>query len=199
VTDDLARPEVTLANWQEPAALRWAFQHMRELIPSQVIEAGDTSRPLPETPAELAGLPLDAPTTPTFEALIGATETDAVIVCHHGSVIFERYYDAMTPRTRHLVMSVSKSVVSCVAGSLAADGLLDPEAPVESYVPELAGSGYAAARVRTLLDMRSGIRFREAYTDASAEVRVMERSMGWAPIEPGDPAGLYPYILTIEP
>ena len=45
--------------------------------------------------------------------------------------------------------------------------------------------------------MRSGIRFRETYLDPESEVRVMERSMGWAPRNHGDPLGMYPYILTI--
>ena len=62
----------------------------------------------------------------------------------------------------------------------------------------MSRSGYAGARVRTLLDMRSGIRFHETYVDPDSEVRVMERSMGWAPRNHGDPLGMYPYILTIE-
>jgi hypothetical protein len=28
------RSQVTLANWQEPPFNRWAFQHVRELIPT---------------------------------------------------------------------------------------------------------------------------------------------------------------------
>ena len=32
--------QVTLANWQDPPFNRWAFRHMRELIPSQPIPAG---------------------------------------------------------------------------------------------------------------------------------------------------------------
>jgi hypothetical protein len=52
MTDDLARPEVTLANWQEPPAVRWSFQHMRELMPSHVVEAGDPPRRLPQAVPE---------------------------------------------------------------------------------------------------------------------------------------------------
>jgi hypothetical protein len=45
--------------------------------------------------------------------------------------------------------------------------------------------------------MRTGVAFRETYAELDAEVRVMERSMGWRPAEPGDPAGAYPYLLTL--
>ena len=31
---------VTVANWQDPGSVRWAFRHMREIIPTQVIPAG---------------------------------------------------------------------------------------------------------------------------------------------------------------
>ena len=34
----------TLANWQEPPFNRWAFQHVRELIPSARIARGDRPR-----------------------------------------------------------------------------------------------------------------------------------------------------------
>ena len=64
----------------------------------------------------------------------------------------------MTATTPHLLMSVSKSIVGCVAGSLVEDGLLSPDRPASSYVPEIAGSGYAGATVRHLLDMRTGER-----------------------------------------
>jgi CubicO group peptidase (beta-lactamase class C family) len=63
-------------------------------------------------------------------------------------------------------------------------------------VPELSGSGYAGATVRNVLDMRTGVRFYETYLDPGSEVRVMERSMGWAPRNHNDPLGMYPYILT---
>jgi CubicO group peptidase (beta-lactamase class C family) len=92
---------------------------------------------------------------------------------------------------------VSKSIVGCVAGVLAGRGLLDPGSLVTAYVPEVGGSGYAGARVRDLLDMRTGVLFRETYTALDAEVRVMERSMGWRPAQPGDPEGAYPYLTTL--
>lgn len=187
----------TLANWQETQHLTWSFQHMRELMPSQVILGNDAPRALPEQPLELGGIATGTDWAPTVTSLLDQTQTDAFLVLKDGAIVTELYMGNMVRRSRHLVMSVSKSIVSAVAGSLAADGLLDPEAPAERYIPELAASGYAGARVRTLLDMRTGVRFEEAYLDPDSEVRVMERSMGWAPRNHGDPLGIYPYILTI--
>ncbi len=192
-----AQTRATLANWQEAQYLRWSFQHMRELMPSQVILGNDTPRALPERPLELGAVATGSDWAPTVTSLLDQTETDAFLVLKDGAIVTEFYSPSMVRRSRHLVMSISKSIVSAVAGSLTGDGLLDPDAPAEQYVPELAESGYAGARVRTILDMRTGIRFRETYLDPDSEVRVMERSMGWAPRNHGDPLGMYPYVLTI--
>ena len=190
---------VTLANWQDPPFSRWAFRHMRELIPSQAIPASGepvalpgASRPLPDPPVRR----LDG-STATAAEVFADTHTDALVVLHDGHLVAERYDDGMTAATPHLLMSVSKSLVGCVAGVLADRGLLDPAAPVTAYVPEAGSSGYAGATIRHLLDMRTGVAFREAYTERDAEVRVMERSMGWRPSQPGDPAGTYPYLTTL--
>jgi CubicO group peptidase (beta-lactamase class C family) len=190
--------QVTLANWQDPPFSRWAFRHMRELIPSHPIPAGP-SAPLPTAGQPLGNLAvarLDG-SIATVEDVLADTFTDAFVVLHDGQVVAERYYAGMTAGTRHLLMSVSKSILGCAAGVLAGRGLLDLRAPVTAYVPEVSDSGYAGATIRDLLDMRTGVAFRETYTALDAEVRVMERSMGWRPALPGDPAGAYPYLATL--
>jgi CubicO group peptidase (beta-lactamase class C family) len=189
--------QVTLANWQDPPFNRWAFRHMRELIPSQPIPAGPSSS---MGSMGSMGNPLvwrlDG-TAATAEDVIADTFTDALVVLHRGQVVAERYYAGMTAGTPHLLMSVSKSIVGCVTGILAERGLLDLRAPVTAYVPDVGFSGYAGATLRDLLDMRTGVAFRETYTAPDAEVRVMERSMGWRPALPGDPVGAYPYLATL--
>jgi len=189
--------QVTLANWQDPPFNRWAFRHMRELIPSHPIPAGQPA-PLPAGPplGSFAVTRLDGSAS-TVEDVLAGTYTDAFVVMYDGQVVAERYYAGMTAGTSHLIMSVSKSVLSCVAGVLVHRGLLDLQAPVTRYVPEASESGYAGATIRDLLDMRTGVAFRETYTALDAEVRVMERSMGWRPAQPGDPAGAYPYLATL--
>ena len=193
---------VTVANWQDPGSVRWAFRHMREIIPTQVIRAGtapavDFAR---RGEVDLAGVTVQrlAGTTSSVEDVFDETSTDALIVLHEGVLITERYYAGNAESTPHLLMSVSKSIVGCVAGILADRGTLDVSAPVEQYVPEVAGSGYGGATVRDVLDMRTGVHFRETYDAPDAEVRVMERSMGWRPRVDGDPVGAYAYLASLQ-
>ena len=200
-----AAPEsrVNLSNWQAPPFNRWSFQHMREVIPTQRIPRGlGPTRPLAhhEHPLDSESVPvhrLDGRMSSLAEVLTD-TWTDAVVVLHEGRIVLERYVGEMTQETPHLLMSVSKSVVGCVTGILVEQGLVDPNAQATTYAPEIAGSGYDGATVRDLLDMRTGVRFREEYTDDDAEVRVMERSMGWRPgVDGDDEGGMYAYLATL--
>src|SRR6185437_6337002 len=147
--------QVTLANWQDPPYSRWAFRHMRELIPSHPIPAAGpagglggvvppgasragpaaASGPLPDPPVwRLDG------STATAAEVFADTYTDALVVLKDGQLVAERYDAGMTAATVHLLMSVSKSLVGCVAGVLADRGRLDPAAPVTAYVPEAEAS-----------------------------------------------------------
>jgi CubicO group peptidase (beta-lactamase class C family) len=81
---------------------------------------------------------------------------------------------------------------------LVEQGLLDPSKQASSYVPEIVGSGYDGVTVRHLLNMRTGVAFREEYTNPDSEVRVMERYMGWRPGEDHDDArGMYFYLTQL--
>jgi CubicO group peptidase (beta-lactamase class C family) len=174
---------VTLANWQDPPFNRWAFQHVRELIPSARI-AGRPGpvRPLPRDEGELGRLAFAVNGRRlTVAEFLDDTWTDGFLVLHRGRVITEQYFNGMRPETPHLLMSVSKSVTAAVAGILAGRGVLDPGAEVTAIVPELAATSFAGATVQHLLDMRTGTRFNEDYEDLEADVRSYERVYLWRP------------------
>jgi hypothetical protein len=138
-------------------------------------------------------------TTSTFSELLHDTYTDAVVILHGDKIRYEQYFGHTGLLTTHLMMSVTKSVVGCVAGILVGRGVLHDDAAVTTYVPELKGSGFDGATVRHLLDMRSGVRFSEEYTDPDAEVNVMEEAFGWRPPSHEEvPRSIYQYLTTLE-
>ncbi len=152
-------------------------------------------------PADLAHIDVPHPWEPRsapFEDVMASTFTDGWIVARDGAVMGEQYVGTMSPSVLHLLMSVSKSLTTAVAGTLMGAGELDPGAQVTAYVPALAGSGYDGARVRDLLDMRTGVRFSEAYLDENAEVRLLEEAIGWAPRRhPDTPHTLRDFLATL--
>jgi len=174
---------VTLANWQDPPFNRWGFQHVRDLIPTARIPRGDGPVwRLPRAEVDLDGLSYRSRRrTLTVGQMLEATATDGFMILHEGRVITERYLNGMSPDTTHLLMSVSKSITSTVAGILVGRGELDPQAFVPDVVPELEGTSFEGCTVQDLLDMRAGTRFNEDYEDLKAEVRVYEQIYLWRP------------------
>ncbi len=108
----------------------------------------------------------------TVGAVMATTATDGWAVAYRGSIVAEEYLDGLGAETRHLLFSVSKSLVAAVVGALHGAGAIALDAPVTAFVPALANCGYAGATVRHLLDMRSGIAFSEDYGDPAAEIHV---------------------------
>ena len=191
---------VTLANWQDPPFNRWAFQHVRELIPSARVARGDRVWRLPREERELrsARLRTVGRQTMLLRRLLDDTYTDGLLVLHGGRVITELYENSMQPDTRHLCMSVSKSVTSTAIGVLVGAGALAPDDLVTSYIPELVGTSFEGCTVRHLLDMRAGTVFNEDYENLHADVRVFEEIYLWRPrVTPGLPLSMTDYYGTL--
>jgi CubicO group peptidase (beta-lactamase class C family) len=196
------RSNITLQNWQTAPQLYWSFQHIEELFPTALISRGSGAvSDRVAAPECLSDVVIEHPdrTTATVAEIMASTDTDGWIVTRDGCVLAEHYPRGMPAEARHLLMSVSKSFVGIVAGSLISEGELDPERLLTDYVRPLAESGYAGATVRHVLDMRSGIRFSEDYLNPDAEVRTLEEAIGWAPRRnPIRPRTMYDFLLTLE-
>ncbi len=198
---------VSLDNWQSAGQLRWTFRHMAEIFPTVPIRRGDESAArLPTHPFDPGSLPVvcNDGRRADVDHVITHTDTDAWMVVHDHpqlgpGVLVERYLEGMEASTLHLLMSVSKSIVGTVVGSLIAQGVIEPAAPVTHYIPAFHGTGYAGATIRHLLDMRSGIKFSEQYLNPAAEVRMLEQAFGWAPrLDPGVPGSLREFLLALR-
>src|SRR5439155_20471211 len=161
------------------------------ILPTYRVPRGDGApRPLPAADArpDLLSVPVTRmdrssgpPVTSTVGDVLGDTYTDAYLVLQDGALVTEWYGPLGAPDRPHALMSVSKSVVGCVAAVLIDRGQLDPGAEITRYVPELAGSGYAGALVRHVYDMRSGVRFLEEYANPDSDIRRLAEWVEWQP------------------
>lgn len=179
---------VTLANWRLPGFNRWAFHHVREIVPSADIPNDPAAlRTLPSAPFDTAALRIAADgQTLSFDAFCEATHTDAIAVIHRGRLVLERYANGMTQDTPHILMSVSKSMLGLLAGALAAQGVLDVDRPATDILPELMSTAYNGVTVRQLLDMRAGVAFDEDYLATSGPIVSYRKATNWNPLEPGE-------------
>lgn len=178
----------TRLNWDSPPWNRWSFQHIREILPTAEVWRGDGPvRELPRSEVDLDALPVsDSQGEPaTLAGLLDETFTDGFMVLKDGKIAYERYFNNMTARTPHLSQSVAKSVTGTVFGILAARGVVDPKKLVTDYLPELAVTGWRGASLQHVLDMTSGVRFSEAYTDPYSDIGQVDVASGWKPVPSG--------------
>jgi CubicO group peptidase (beta-lactamase class C family) len=193
---------VTARNWQDAPANRWAYWHVGDILPTYPVPRGDGQvRPLPAADGrpDLLAVPVTRAdrSTGTLGEVLEDTFTDAYLVLQDGALVTEWYGPLGAPDRPHALMSVSKSIVGCVAAVLIDRGQLDPDSEITGYVPELAGSGYAGALVRHVYDMRSGVRFLEEYANPDSDIRRLDEWVGWYPGD-GEPRGLYRFLATLQ-
>ncbi|MBY8977517.1 serine hydrolase [Rhodobacteraceae bacterium NNCM2] len=189
--------------WDRAPWNRWSFHHIRELLPT--VEVWRGTGPVQDLPAshqDIGEIPFTGHdgTVRTVARMLEDTYTDGFILIHRGRVIHESYYGTMGPRALHLSQSVAKSITAAACGVMIADGRLDPEAPLADLMPELGPTAYADATIRHLLDMASGVRFDETYTDPASDMGKLDVATGWkSPPEgaEGWPMAVWDQILTL--
>lgn len=121
------------------------------------------------------GVDLSGPLTGVFDDDGPLAMTYAVVVIHHGRLVYERYQgqlehwdrepEGIGPDTPLLSWSMAKSMLHATVGLLVGDGLLDLAAP--AAVPQWSDPADPrhAITLEHLLAMRDGLDFLEDYVD----------------------------------
>ena len=183
---------------------RWAFSHQRELKSTVNVRRGAAA---PSALPRKLRDDIDAVAFTTMEGeamtwgqSIDAMFTDGVVVLHRGAVVYETYRGALSAELPHIVFSVTKSFVGLLAATLAHEGVIDADAPVATYLPELKASAFGDARVRHVMDMTTGVQYSENYTDPAAEVRTYGIAAGYGrPPEGYDgPRSIVDFLATLN-
>jgi CubicO group peptidase (beta-lactamase class C family) len=169
--------------WQFPA-MRWSVCHLRQLVPTVNVSRGlGDPLPLPRALRDdidaVRFMPLGGTKSMTWAESLAANYTDGIVVLHKGHIVYERYFGMLKEDGQHAVMSVTKSFVGTLGAMLVTEGTLDANKQLKEYVPELADSAFGDATLRQVLDMTTGIRFSEDYSDPNAEI--------WAHTRAGNP------------
>ncbi|MEO1198763.1 MAG: serine hydrolase [Pseudomonadota bacterium] len=197
---------VPFIDWDRPPWNRWAFQNVRQIMPTAEVWRGTgPGRDLPEDLRDVGHVEVTGTDgqTRTIDAFLDETYTDGFIVLKGGQIIHESYFNGMTRRSLHLSQSVAKSVTAMSAGALIGDGVLDPGTLLTDYIPELAETAYAGATLQHVLDMTSGARFSEDYTDRYSDIGAMDVASAWKPAPDGTrredfPDCVFDQMLTLK-
>ncbi len=184
---------------------RWSYSNVRQLVPTTNVSRGiGAASILPRAERK----DIDAVTfqvmgsgdTMTWAQSLDANYTDGIVVLHKGNIVYERYFGALKPQGQHIAMSVTKSFFGTIGAMLVEQGVIDENALVSEYVPELKGTGFGDATMRQLLDMTTGIQYSENYADPKADIYSHVRAGSVIPRPPGyeGPQTFYEFLQTVK-
>ena len=174
----------TTENWGYPPYNRRSFQHVQSLFRTTRLRRG--AGPISElrmAAKNIGSLEYSGAEGQqrSLNDMLNDTYTDAFIVLKNGEILAEEYRNDMAPDSFHLLNSVTKSFVGVLTGILVAEGLLEPDEKIATYVPEFAATAFRDTTLQTALDMTAAVKFGEDYADRQADFWVESAIVGWRP------------------
>jgi CubicO group peptidase (beta-lactamase class C family) len=194
-------------NYLEFPQIRWSLSHMRELMPTATVWRGNDSVSDMGVATRGDEARIDAlffddlhGRRHTWRGSLAHTYTDGILALHRGVRIYERYFGAQQPQRPHACFSITKSYAATLAAMLIHEGILEAGKPVAHYLPEMAGTAFADATLRQVLDMQVGVDYSEDYADPQAHIWDYSRAGGLRARRPGHagPTNFYEYLITLR-
>lgn len=196
------RPDdLDLGNWRDHPQSQWAFQHVRELMPTAKIEPATSGcRPLEKNIQDLQHIQVESPHGAcSLNELLEWNHVDTFLVLHREKIVTEWCAPHYNASGHHILFSVSKSMTGLLAGILEQEGLIDSEAPVADFVRLPKSCAYSDCTIRHLLDMSVALEFEENYTDRSSEYVKYRIATGWNPADQDHPdQGLQSFLYGLK-
>ncbi len=151
------------------------FRHIDRLFPVRVVKRGTKVLPLPKHNRQLANIQFTSGGKHyDLVDYMALNRVTGLLVLKDGEIAFEDYEMGNDERTRWMSMSMAKTITSSMVGAAIRDGYIRSiDAPVTEYVSKLAGSAYDGVSVRFLLEMASGVKWDETYTNPASDRRHM--------------------------
>jgi CubicO group peptidase (beta-lactamase class C family) len=155
------------------------FDRLYRLVPSSTMTASAKPHRFPD------GEPVDLPTSFDFhgtavdtEAFLDVTDTAALLVLRDGAVVHEQYRLTGGRDVQWISWSVAKSFVSALVGIAVAQGhIRSIDDPISDYIEVDPGSAYDGVRIKDVLQMSSGARWNEDYSDPTSDVARLGAAM----------------------
>lgn len=182
---------------------RWSYQHMRELFPTANIPAALTPLPIKvdiNGGIERLTYKREDGSDVDFDTYLKETYTDALVVVHGDTIVYERYLNGMHANKPHQMMSVTKSFAGMFGLMAVANGYLSEDDPVTKYVPELETSGaLSTATFGHAADMTAALDFSEDYADPNSGITQYSKVLGLleAPAEEIPADSIYEYLPSL--
>jgi len=109
-------------------------------------------------PKEINGTP--------FDKYLEDNKTVAFLIIRNDTIQYEKYFKGYDNHSIVPSFSMAKSVTSILIGCAIDEGLIKSvDEPITNYIPELRKNGFDKVTIKHVLQMTSGIKFNESYTN----------------------------------
>lgn len=140
------------------------FQHMDQLFATRTVSAGGQVKQFERDIRSVGDEFAFEGKSQKLGDFLESTSTNALLVIKDGKIIQEIYRNGSTEKTRFMSFSMAKSITSTLIGLALTEGKIKSlDDKVVDYLPDWKNSAYANVSIRNLLQMRSGIDWKEIY------------------------------------
>lgn len=106
-----------------------------------------------------------------FNSLFERSKTTSFLIIRNDSILYESYFYDYDSSSVFTSFSVAKSYISALVGIAIADGKIESvQDSITKYLKDFENPGFGKITIEHLLNMESGIRFRENYFNPFAEI-----------------------------
>ena len=151
------------------------FRHIDKLFPTRTVLHGGSVYPLPKSSRILRSVPfVSGGRRHDLFDYLSLNRVSGFLVVKDGTIVLEDYELGNNDQTRWVSWSMVKSISSTLVGAAIQDGyIISLDDKVTKYLPKLAGSAYGETTIRNVLQMASGVRWDETYTNPKSDRRRM--------------------------
>jgi CubicO group peptidase (beta-lactamase class C family) len=148
-----------------------AFSNFDKLFPSRAIAASKSPTRLGRAAREPNIRYSHAGQSRTLDQYLDAYPVTGLLIAKGDAILVERYQYGRTDRDRLTSFSMAKSIVGLLIGIAVKEGTIRSiDDLAEVYVPGLKGTEFGRTPIKALLQMSSGVTFREDYWDTSSDI-----------------------------
>ena len=153
--------------------IAYSFIHMDEYLPTKIVEKSE--QPFIFARKENITLPesfVHNGNRYNTEHFIDSSDTQGFLAIQNDTIVYENYWKGQQEAIQHISWSMAKSYISALFGIAMEEGYIENiHQTVDEYLPQLKGSGYEGVKIKDVLQMSSGIKFDETYSDPQSDIQ----------------------------
>lgn len=162
---------VGLAYFREMRCRVGAFSNFENLVPSRIIAAPQSPSPLGRAVSEPSFRYTHIGKSLTLDQYLDAQPVTGFLIAWGDRILVERYQYGRTDKQRLTSFSMAKTVIALLIGIAVSEGAINSVNDLaEVYVPGLKGAEFGRTPIKALLQMTSGVSFREEYSNLDSDV-----------------------------